>query len=106
MSDFLGTFKTDVIFKDEIEQTLQPPSMYKVLLNNDDYTPMDFVVEVLQKYFSFDEERATQIMLDVHIQGKGVCGVFTAEVAETKAAQVNTFAREHEYPLLCTIEKV
>lgn len=71
MSDFLGTFKTDVVFKDEVEQVLQPPSMYKVILNNDDYTPMDFVVEVLQKYFSFDEERATQIMLDVHFQGKG-----------------------------------
>lgn len=70
MSDFLGTFKTNVIFKDEVEQILQPPSMYKVLLNNDDYTPMDFVVEVLQKYFSFDEERATQIMLDVHFQGE------------------------------------
>ena len=106
MSDFLGTFKTDTIFKDEVEKALQPPSMYKVLLNNDDYTPMDFVVEVLQKYFSFDEERATQIMLDVHFQGIGVCGVYTAEVAETKAAQVNAFAREHEYPLLCTIEKV
>lgn len=71
MSDFLGTFKTDVIFKDEIEQTLQPPSMYKVLLNNDDYTPMDFVVEVLQKYFSFDEERATQIMFRCPYSRKG-----------------------------------
>lgn len=106
MNDFLGTFKTDVIFKNEVEQTLQPPSMYQVLLNNDDYTPMDFVVEVLQKYFSFDEERATQIMLDVHFQGKGICGIYTAEVAETKASQVNAFARENEYPLLCTTEKV
>ncbi|MBO1929127.1 ATP-dependent Clp protease adaptor ClpS [Providencia rettgeri] len=105
MSDFLGTFKTDVIFKDEIEQTLQPPSMYKVLLNNDDYTPMDFVVEVLQKYFSFDEERATQIMLDVHIQGREFVEFLLQRLLKLKR-QVNTFAREHEYPLLCTIEKV
>lgn len=105
MNDFLSTFKTDVSFKDDVEQLLQPPSMYKVILNNDDYTPMDFVVEVLQKYFSFNEERSTQIMLDIHYQGKGICGVFTAEVAETKAMLVNTYAREHEFPLLCTVEK-
>nr|CBA73211.1 ATP-dependent Clp protease adaptor protein [Arsenophonus nasoniae] len=89
-----------------MEHALQPPSMYKVILNNDDFTPMDFVVQVLKKYFSFDEEQATQIMLDVHFHGKGICGVYTAEVAETKAAQVNIYAREHEYPLLCTIEEV
>ncbi|SPP31015.1 ATP-dependent Clp protease adapter protein ClpS [Arsenophonus endosymbiont of Aleurodicus floccissimus] len=80
--------------------------MYKVILNNDDFTPMDFVIQVLKKYFSFDEEQATQIMLDVHFHRKGICGVYTVEVAETKAAKVNIYAREHEYPLLCTIEEV
>ncbi|WP_330959114.1 ATP-dependent Clp protease adapter ClpS [Photobacterium sp. 53610] len=84
---------------------VKPPSMYKVILNNDDYTPMDFVIEVLQKFFSMDLERATQLMLTVHYEGKAVCGIFTAEVAETKVAQVMMYAREHEHPLLCTMEK-
>ena len=79
--------------------------MYKVILNNDDYTPMDFVVEVLQKFFAMDVDKATQVMLAVHYQGKGVCGLFTAEIAETKVAQVNKFARTHEHPLLCTMEQ-
>lgn len=106
MSECQSDYQTDVRLKEQVEQALQPPSMYKVILNNDDFTPMDFVVQVLKKYFSFDEEQATQIMLDVHFHGKGICGVYTAEVAETKAAQVNIYAREHEYPLLCTIEEV
>ncbi|MGK2889388.1 MAG: ATP-dependent Clp protease adapter ClpS [Candidatus Malihini olakiniferum] len=87
------------------QQKLQPPSMYNVILNNDDYTPMEFVIDVLQKFFSYDNERATQLMLTVHYEGKAVCGVFSAEVAETKAAQVNHYARENEHPLLCTLEK-
>lgn len=90
----------------EVEETaLQPPPMYKVILNNDDYTPMDFVVEVLQKFFVMDVDKATQVMMAVHYQGKGVCGLFTAEIAETKVAQVNKFARMHEHPLLCTMEQ-
>ncbi|PSJ46177.1 ATP-dependent Clp protease adapter ClpS [Zobellella endophytica] len=90
----------------EVEETaLQPPPMYKVILNNDDYTPMDFVVEVLQKFFAMDVDKATQVMLAVHYQGKGICGLFTAEIAETKVAQVNKFARTHEHPLLCTMEQ-
>ncbi len=97
----------------DLEQTVEkkqsdavkPPSMYKVILNNDDYTPMEFVIDVLQKFFSYDIERATQLMLAVHHQGKAVCGVFTAEVAETKVAFVNRYARENEHPLLCTLEK-
>ena len=86
-------------------EALKPPSMYKVMLMNDDYTPMEFVIDVLQKFFSYDVERATQLMLTVHYQGKAICGIFTAEVAETKVALVNQYAREHEHPLLCTLEK-
>ncbi|ART79625.1 ATP-dependent Clp protease adapter ClpS [Oceanisphaera avium] len=87
------------------ELALQPPPMYKVLLNNDDYTPMDFVVEVLQHFFNMDEDKATQVMMAVHYQGKGICGIFTAEIAETKVAQVNQYARLHEHPLLCSMEQ-
>ena len=82
------------------------PPMYQVLLLNDDYTPMDFVVSVLQMFFSMNRERATQVMLHVHTRGRGVCGIFTREVAETKVTQVNEFSRKHQHPLLCTMEKV
>jgi ATP-dependent Clp protease adaptor protein ClpS len=82
------------------------PPMYQVVLLNDDYTPMDFVVSVLQLFFSMNREKATQVMLHVHTRGKGVCGVFTREVAETKVTQVNEFSRKHQHPLLCTLEKV
>ncbi len=81
------------------------PPMYQVLLLNDDYTPMDFVVTVLQQFFSLDLERATQVMLHVHTRGRGVCGVYTREVAESKVAQVNEFSRMNQHPLLCTMEK-
>ncbi|HLB81184.1 MAG TPA: ATP-dependent Clp protease adapter ClpS [Dongiaceae bacterium] len=81
------------------------PSMYKVLLLNDDYTPMEFVVHVLERFFSMNREDATRIMLHVHRRGVGVCGVFTYEVAETKVNQVVDFARRHEHPLQCTLEK-
>ena len=91
--------------KEAEEVALQPPPMYKVILNNDDYTPMDFVVEVLQTFFAMDEEKATQVMMAVHYQGKGVCGVYTAEIAETKVAQVNQYSRLHEHPLLCSMEQ-
>ncbi|UTV26828.1 ATP-dependent Clp protease adapter ClpS [Photobacterium atrarenae] len=91
--------------QEEEKTQVKPPSMYKVILNNDDYTPMDFVIEVLQKFFSMDLEKATQLMLTVHYEGKAICGTFTAEVAETKVAQVMMYAREHEHPLLCTMEK-
>ena len=84
---------------------LSPPPMYKVVLMNDDYTPMDFVVEVLRGFFGLIQERAVQVMLEVHNQGKAVAGVYTAEIAETKAAQVNDYARQHQHPLLCTLEK-
>ena len=81
------------------------PSLYKVLLLNDDYTPMEFVVDVLERFFGLDRTRATRVMLEVHTRGKGVCGVFTFEIAETKVAQVMTYSRQHQHPLLCTMEE-
>ena len=81
------------------------PSMYKVLLLNDDYTPMEFVVYVLKHFFNKRNEEATRIMLHVHQRGVGVCGVYSYEVAETKVTQVMDFARENEHPLQCTLEK-
>ena len=83
----------------------QKPSMYRVLLLNDDYTPMEFVVYVLEQFFNKSREDATRIMLHVHQHGVGVCGVFTYEVAETKVAQVVDTARRHQHPLQCTMEK-
>ena len=88
----------------ESDPELKRPPLYKVILINDDYTPMEFVVEVLESFFRMTREQATQVMLTVHTQGKGVCGIFTRDIAETKAAQVNQYAREHEHPLLCEIE--
>jgi ATP-dependent Clp protease adaptor protein ClpS len=81
------------------------PPLYQVVLLNDDYTPMEFVVVVLETFFNMNRELATQVMLHVHTRGKGVCGVFTREVAETKVTQVNEFSRAHQHPLLCTLEK-
>lgn len=83
---------------------LKQPPLYKVILINDDYTPMDFVVEILRSFFNMNVEKATQIMLKVHTEGKGVCGVYSKDVAETKAAQVNDYSRECEQPLLCSVE--
>ncbi len=84
-------------------QTKKPP-LYKVILLNDDYTPMEFVVHVLEQFFSLSRDKATHIMLHIHTQGKGVCGVFSREIAETKVAQVNEYSRVNEHPLLCTME--
>ena len=81
------------------------PSLYKVLLLNDDYTPMEFVVHVLERFFNKGREDATRIMLHVHQKGVGICGVYTYEVAETKVAQVMDFSRQHQHPLQCTMEK-
>jgi ATP-dependent Clp protease adaptor protein ClpS len=90
---------------EEARPEVARPPLYQVILLNDDFTPMDFVVVVLETFFSLDRERATQVMLHVHTRGKGVCGVFTREVAETKVTQVNEFSRTHQHPLLCTMEK-
>ena len=88
----------------EARPQLKRPPMYKVVMLNDDYTPMEFVVEALELFFYVNRERATQLMLQVHTKGKAICGVYTRDIAETKAAQVNQFARDHEHPLLCEIE--
>lgn len=83
----------------------KPPSMYKVILLNDDYTPMEFVVDVIQRFFSKTREQATQIMLKVHTEGAGVCGVYPHGIAETKLNQVVGYAREHQHPLQCAMEE-
>ena len=83
---------------------LKHPPLYKVVLINDDYTPMDFVVDVLRAFFDLNAEKATQIMLKVHTEGKGVCGVYSKDIAETKAAQVNDYSKECDQPLLCSVE--
>ncbi len=83
----------------------KPPSMYKVLLFNDDYTPMEFVVEVLQRFFNKNREQATEIMLQVHTKGSSVCGIYPHEIAETKVNQVLSYAREFQHPLQCAMEE-
>ncbi|MBT8137062.1 MAG: ATP-dependent Clp protease adapter ClpS [Gammaproteobacteria bacterium] len=90
---------------EEARPRLKRPPMYKVVLLNDDYTPMEFVVDVLQNIFGMDRTKATRVMLEVHTRGKGVCGVFTYEIAETKVSQVNSYSRQHQHPLLCTMEE-
>ncbi len=88
------------------EPKTKNPTLYRVIIFNDDFTPMEFVVYILQNLFSFDSDKATQIMLAVHTHGKGVCGIFTKEIAETKSAQINNLARENQHPLLSEIEPV
>lgn len=90
---------------EEAKPKLKKPPLYKVVLVNDDYTPMEFVVHVLEHFFGMDREKATRIMLHVHTRGKGICGVFTRDVAETKVNQVNDYSRDHQHPLLCTMEE-
>jgi ATP-dependent Clp protease adaptor protein ClpS len=90
---------------EESKPRLQQPPMYKVIVVNDDFTPMEFVVQVLQQFFHHSRESAVQIMLHVHTKGRGVAGVFPVEIAETKTAQVNAYARKHQHPLLTVMEK-
>jgi ATP-dependent Clp protease adaptor protein ClpS len=89
----------------EAEPYTKQPPLYQVVLLNDDYTPMEFVVDVLEKFFRMDRTTATRVMLEVHTQGKGICGVFTYEIAETKVALVTSYARDHHHPLMCTLEE-
>ncbi len=84
---------------------LKPPKRYKVILINDDYTPMEFVVQILSQFFGMNVEAATQVMLQVHKSGKGICGEYSAQIAETKVEQVNNYSRQHQHPLLCTMEE-
>lgn len=90
---------------EEERPKLKQPPLYRVILLNDDYTPMEFVVQVLQKVFGMDRSTATRVMLEVHTKGKGICGVYTFEIAETKVAQVTGLAQQHQHPLLCTMEE-
>jgi len=94
----------DVAVK-EAEPRVKRPPMYRVLLINDDYTPMEFVVEVLETVFGMERNKATRVMLEVHTRGKGICGVFSYEIAETKVAQVTSIAQQQQHPLLCTMEE-
>lgn len=104
MSEKTQHSHSDGLALQEAKPKLKRPRMYKVILLNDDYTPMEFVVVVLERFFGLPREQAVRIMLNVHQKGMGVCGVFTCEIAETKVQQVSDFAQEHEHPLQCTME--
>lgn len=97
--------KDDGVALQEARPKLAKPPLYKVILLNDDYTPMEFVVQVLELFFAMNREQAIQVMLHVHTRGKGVCGVYTRDIAETKVAQVNEYSRRNQHPLVCTLEK-
>ncbi len=103
-SDQFGDHDSDLTVQ-EAKPKLKKPPLYKVVLINDDFTPMDFVIEVLTQFFAMPEEKATQVMLHVHTRGIGVCGVFSKDVAETKVQIVNDYSREHQHPLLCSMEE-
>lgn len=105
MANLPSTKYDDDAVVQEAKPQLKRPPLYKVILLNDDYTPMEFVVHILEIFFGMSRELATHIMLQVHTQGRGICGTFTREIAETKVAQVNNYARENQHPLLCTMEK-
>ena len=104
MSDRRESNREDDIAVQESKPKLEKPRLYKVLLLNDDYTPMEFVVILLERFFAKQREQAVQIMLHVHQKGVGVCGVYPRDIAETKVNQVLDFARDHQHPLQCTME--
>lgn len=97
--------REDGLSVEEAPPRLKRPPLFRVILLNDDYTPMEFVVQILEKVFAMDRNTATRVMLEVHTKGKGICGVFTYEIAETKVAQVTSLAQKHQHPLLCTMEE-
>ncbi|MEM9301267.1 MAG: ATP-dependent Clp protease adapter ClpS [Pseudomonadota bacterium] len=105
MSDPEEHLEQGVALEESRPEVKRPP-LYKVYLINDDYTPMEFVVDVLMYFFGMTKEKATQVMLQVHYRGKGVCGVFSREIAETKVNLVNDHARENQHPLMCSMEEV
>lgn len=90
---------------EEARPKVKRPPLFRVVMLNDDFTPMEFVVEVLEKFFGLDRNRATRIMLEVHTRGRGVCGVFPYDIAETRVVQVTDYARQHQHPLMCTLEE-
>ena len=91
---------------EEDKPKLKPPKQYKVVLVNDDYTPMEFVIHVLAAFFGMDHAKATRVMMAVHTKGKGICGIFSYEIAETKVDQVNEYSKMNQHPLMCTMEEV
>lgn len=95
----------DTLLLESTKSKLDEPPMFKVVILNDDYTPMEFVVHVLEAIFGHNRENATRIMLSVHKSGKGVCGTFTRDIAETRVTQVNSYSRENKHPLLCDLEE-
>jgi ATP-dependent Clp protease adaptor protein ClpS len=97
--------RSDGVAVEEAPPKLKRPPLFKVVLINDDFTPMDFVVLVLKNFFGMSEEKATQVMLHVHTRGIGICGLFSKDVAETKVRQVNDFSRKHQHPLMCVMEE-
>ncbi len=101
----MATKQSTTALLEKKEAKSKPPKLYKVILLNDDFTTMDFVIEVLQRFFSMDHERATQIMLKVHQEGSAVCGIYPKDIAETKVAQVTEFAKQHQHPLRCELEE-
>lgn len=106
MSDHKSDWEyDDGLAVDEAKPKLKPPKRYKVILLNDDYTPMEFVVQILTRFFGMNQEKATQVMLMVHTKGQAVCGEFSYQIAETKVEQVNDYSRQHQHPLLCTMEE-
>ena len=99
-------YNDDGLAIQEVKPKLKRPPLYKVILLNDDFTPMDFVIEILMDFFNMPEEKATQVMLQIHIQGIGVCGTYSKDVAETKVYIVNNYSRENQHPLMCSMEEV
>lgn len=99
-----GKQRDDTVLEARRSKT-KPPPMFKVMLMNDDYTPMDFVIIVLQKFFALNREKATQVMLKVHREGMGVCGIYPRDVAATKVEQVRSYAKQHQHPLQCMMEE-
>ncbi len=104
MSEKTDNQHEDGLALKEAKPKLKRPPLYKVIIVNDDYTPMDFVVHILEIFFSRDRDTATRIMLEVHTRGKGVCGIYTHEIAESKVSMVNSYSRDNQHPLLCTME--
>ncbi|MCG8070547.1 MAG: ATP-dependent Clp protease adapter ClpS [Candidatus Thiodiazotropha taylori] len=105
MSDREQISHDDGLALEEASPKLKRPPLYKVIILNDDYTPMEFVVQALETFFNMDREKATRVMLHVHTRGVGVCGVFTKDIAETKVSQVNDYSRSNQHPLMCTMEE-
>ncbi|MGA8146075.1 MAG: ATP-dependent Clp protease adapter ClpS [Gallionellaceae bacterium] len=101
----MATKQSNIALLEVEKSKSKPPKLYKVILLNDDYTTMDFVIEVLQRFFSMTRERATHVMLKVHQEGSAVCGIYPKDIAETKVAQVTEFAKQHQHPLRCELEE-